>query len=118
MEEAMSSETKLLSDAVRVYGHSTNLFLQAAMPLIRDTASIDRVLAALPEQQRSRVARHMFEAYGEHLGAAEAFDWGLPMGSWVDGRERVRQHEAWVDHARRVAIPAIRHWLAEHPDAF
>jgi hypothetical protein len=116
MEVPMDDDDITLQEALDNHGSSPKSLVQDVLPIIRDVASLDWILDHMPEQLRAEVARHLFERYGEHNGPADAFDWGMRMAIWNDAAARQRHHDAWVAHARHVAIPAIRRWLAEHPE--
>ncbi len=105
-----------LSSAVRIFGRSPHGFVGEIMPLIRDSGSIDRILAALPDSLRAPVGHYIFVHYGEDRGPIEGMEWPMLMGSAYDDRARDRAHDAWVEHARRIAVPAMRDWLRQHPE--
>lgn len=115
----MHQEAEVMAKALRYWNkvRSPRDFVRDVLPIIRGPESIDWILAQLPHaRDRAWVVRELRENYGPHLDLSDESSWVLPGGSYADIEAVLRQHAAFVAHAVRVAVPAIRSWLAAHPD--
>lgn len=116
----MDQDERVMAAALRDWERfrSPRDFLRTVLPIIRtpeDVASILSRLPPPPSRARAWVIRELRERYGPHLDLSED-NWGLAAGSYLDEQARLRRHAAYVAHAVRVAIPAIRSWLSTHPE--
>jgi hypothetical protein len=100
------------------WNHSPEALVREVLAVIRGPETIDRILSRLPSSARPRVVRELREEYGPHVDLSDESEqaWGMAAGAFTDPEEHRRRHAAFVQHAVRVAIPAIRTWLAAHAD--
>jgi hypothetical protein len=112
----MDRDLQTLEDALSYWNqvHSPRTFVVDVLPIIRDASSIDRILARLPANDRLRVIKELRSEYGPDVDLSG--EWGMAAAAYIDIEQAKLRHEAFVAHANTVAVPAIRAWLAAHPD--
>jgi hypothetical protein len=60
------------------------------------------------------VIKELRSRFGPHVDLTGG--WGMAARAYIDIEQAKRDHEAFVAHANTVAVPAIRTWLAAHPE--
>lgn len=113
----MDMDSRRLESALS-YWHeyrSPRTFVIDVLRIIHDASSLDHILSRLPTaKDRSRVIKELRSKYGPHVDLSGG--WAMGAAAYVDIEQAQRDHEAFVAHVNDVAAPAIRAWLAAHPD--
>lgn len=116
-EASVKTDDEILASAMRYWeqARSARTLALDLIPIIRTAENLDSILSQLSAQARAAAVREFRDGYGPSVDLTG--EWGMSAGAYTDPEAHRREHEQFVAHANGVAIPAIRAWLAAHPDA-